>query len=495
MNTINEFLFGLLSIAFVGVPFVLALLAGLLLPFALIATATLTSKVSDSVKLTGVFSVLILVQLAGVALSQRVLFSEADLSTNPFLAVGNEGAPLSRLISQIGSAFVMLISGAVILNWLLGKIRFKGAAAVLCGLMLMFFLCSVVVSGIAGVFREPKLNDLYVPILLAAVALLANGMNAKLWQWLRWPLLALSACSLAAMLIAPKLVLMPGFDSSLIPGFSQRLYGLTDHANSLGIFAAVALVLEFAPVVRSRPSWIVVAIQLLVLLLTQSKTAWIGAMVGIVFVRWFWMRQRFFSADKLQLTFFMLTSVCILMLTLALTVVFASDSPMVAKLLDKLGVFTLTGRAMIWQYTLNEFWASPLTGYGPSLWDMQFRIERGLMAVGQAHNQFVQTLGQAGLIGFIALLAYFGWMFYVAMRYSARDGSLALVLLFMLFIRCISESPMRMAGITGSDWIHFVAFAAVAGLAGRIVPKAAVFNPRTLYAGRAGAPGKPVGGA
>jgi O-antigen ligase len=99
---------------------------------------------------------------------------------------------------------------------------------------------------------------------------------------------------------------------------------------------------------------------------------------------------------------------------------------------------------VIWEITLKEWWANPLFGYGPTLWDIDYRIAHGQLEAGQAHNQFVQTLGDSGLLGLLALLSYLMMLFYYAMKYTKESKGVLLALVLVLLLRCFTESPFRL---------------------------------------------------
>ena len=455
----------LLVAAFRGGPFVVALLLAILVPVLLLGAGNVTRRWSPSLRLSMLYVLMIFGTVLSVALSGRVLHSSAELAANPMLGLADEElSGLGRLASQAFTAAVLLVAGAEWANWITRGTRMPGRAAVVWRAMLFYFLCSIVVSGIAGEFRNPRLNDLYVPFMLTAVALLAQGADADMWRRVRWALLLPSLGSLLTIPIKPDLVLLPGYGQAIIPGLDKRLYGLTDHANTLGVFAAVGLVLELAPFVRARPNLIMLLVHACTLLLTQSKTAWIGAVIGALLIRWLWLRETLFKGDRRNMAMFTVVAVCCGLALLAAGLAVASGSPRVARLLDRIGAFSFTGRTVIWEVTLDEFSKNPITGYGPSLWDLQFRYAHGLMAAGQAHNQFMQILGQAGLLGLAAMVYYLGTLARFAAR-TAGDGGWALVLVLFLLTRCLAESPLRMSTVLGSDWIHFAAFAAVVQLA------------------------------
>ena len=95
------------------------------------------------------------------------------------------------------------------------------------------------------------------------------------------------------------------------------------------------------------------------------------------------------------------------------------------------GLSSGSGRTDVWDLTLREWHSSPLVGYGPSLWSPGYRSSHGFSAlswVGQAHNQFVEALGQTGLIGFIALVLFVSAAFAVGWKGRRIDHGLTLTL-------------------------------------------------------------------
>jgi exopolysaccharide production protein ExoQ len=450
-----------------AIPFALALALGIVFPLSLVGTSMLTRRWSMSIRLSLILILMIVGSTLSVALSGRVLISEVMLAAQPGLGlVATDPSPWGSLASQVCSLLILLIAGAECFGWLLRSNSMAGAVRYLWTFMIIYFLLSIVISGLFGIFRNPRLNDLYAPIVLTAIALLAKGADLPMWRRVRWALLLPTLGSLIAAIAAPKLALLADFGQTIIPGLSQRLYGVADHANALGIVAAIALILELSPIVRTRPVWLLVCCQLLVLILTQSKTAWVAALLAIIFVRRIWLRDTVFSGNKQSFFMASIVALCLLTSILTLGIFFGTGSSRLVYFLDGIGAFNLTGRTRIWQITIDEFFRSPFTGYGPSLWDLQYRTERGMLYVGQAHNQFVQTLGQAGIFGLVAILGYLGVMFSFAVNRTSVDKGLALVLFLMLVVRCFSESPMRMSGVIGWDeFLHALTFTAIAALA------------------------------
>lgn len=466
MREIDQFLQQLLPLLFFGGPFVAAVVLALLIPVLLVGAGSMTMRVSPSMRLSCIFILIIVGSTLSAALSGRTLVSDAEMSANPWLHLRDEPSPWGARASQLCTLLVLLLAGAEWVKWLTRRIRMPAGAARLWAAMLVYFLFAVVVSGLFGVFRNPRLNDLYLVTVGTAIALMAEGCDAAMWRRVRWALLLPAMGSLLAIAVAPKLVLLPDFKQSIIPGVTVRLYGLADHANALGVVAAVALALEFSPLVRARPAWWLVLCQGSVLLLTQSKTAILGTALALAIVRWSWLREHVFKGDHRRLVGTAIIVVCVVVILLTLAVAFSGRSDRLVSFLDRVGFFTLTGRTSIWQVTLAEFANSPLTGYGPSLWDIQYRLEYGMLQAGQAHNQFVQILGQAGLLGLLSMLVYLATVASAALRRVADDHGLALGFLLILVVRCMSESPLRMGSLMGWDaWLHLAAFASAAVLA------------------------------
>jgi O-antigen ligase len=106
---------------------------------------------------------------------------------------------------------------------------------------------------------------------------------------------------------------------------------------------------------------------------------------------------------------------------------------------------TLNGRTLVWSLTLDQWRQAPLVGYGPTLWSAAYRANHGfsdLTWVGMAHNQFIQELGESGLVGLVALIAFvlalLGW----AWRSRSVDRGLALSLVIALLLIMITEAPL-----------------------------------------------------
>lgn len=218
-----------------------------------------------------------------------------------------------------------------------------------------------------------------------------------------------------------------------------QLTGMASDPNILGPLAAVALAIEVVRIGRRR-FWIVHAsAAFAVLFLSQSRTGYLaGAVSMIALIVWNFGRKP--------------ARLGVLVLTAALTLVpFIHPTPQTAVVqsLQSRDVSTLHGRTTVWRIALDEFERSPLIGYGPELFSPQYRrnLNAGLSWVGQGHNQYIQTLGESGLLGFVGLLAFLGGLTWTAFRATGSTKGLSAALILMFHVRCMTEVPLRNRGL------------------------------------------------
>jgi len=455
----------LLTLAFQGIPLVAALVLGLLVPFFIVGAGMLAEKWSDSSKIAVILGALILGNALSILLSGRVIYSQAEMALNPLLLAQDPESGRGVWAGRLTSAIILLVSLGEIFRWITGRRKMPAAAKPLLLAFMAFYLSSYWVGVVFATARDIQLSWIYAPIAFTALALLSeNGMNKSALAKLEWVLLIILAASLIGAGVMPKMTVESGY-KSLIPGFTYRLYGFAEHANSLGIIAALSVILQLSPYVRKRPNLIFLAISIVALIFTQSKTAWVAGLVGAGLVRFESIRGSFSGSTRGQFPLLMILVVSVLGVLASVALLFAVNSGMLDRVLKLQDTVTFTGRTRIWEISWNELMNNPLFGYGPALWDLQYRYQKNFLAAGQAHNQFFQTAGQAGLLG----LATWFWYVYLLGRNCvsswSRTSGLAVIAFVSLMIRCFSESPMRVGGLTGMDaFVHLLAFAFAASL-------------------------------
>lgn len=438
-----------------SIPFILAALLGVAIPGLLLLIAHLARLWSDGNKLVLVMCTMVLTPALGAAVSGRVLSTEREVLLNPALATIDIGAGLSPWINRLGTLVLLGLCLAEVLRWLLGQRTMPAAARTTWLAAMAYYFVIFGLAGLAGdSMRFVSLNLLYVPILFTALALYANAVSSSNLRILSWTLRFVFVASLIGAVIAPTSFTNRDY-ASLIPGLNWRLVGLTDHANSLGALALVGLMLEMSKQVWRRPQWPFVALTLVVLAAAQSKTAWVGT-IAITLMSFLDPTQHRPHAG-LTNTHKVCMRFCWLVAGIAMAYGVVSHFDALHALDAKFAGYT--GRDRIWDVTMMEFERNPFLGYGPALWDMQYRMEQGMPYVGQSHNQFMQTLGQAGLIGIGTLAIYLGLIFWRSLIGLRHGLPLPLLCVTIILIRCQMETPLQMNSVLSADaLVHTITF-------------------------------------
>lgn len=93
------------------------------------------------------------------------------------------------------------------------------------------------------------------------------------------------------------------------------------------------------------------------------------------------------------------------------------------------------------------------------MWDVAYRSHIGLMHATSAHNQFLQSLGTAGIAGLIGSLVYRAILLrYVINRWRDTQG-LSVALFVIVPSRCTTETPPVVEAIMTRDFLtHLVLF-------------------------------------
>lgn len=447
----------ILAVIFPTLPYVAAIVAAMIVVIGLVASGWFAGKWSDSSKIAAILGALVVGNAIGILVSGRTIYSQ-DATLNALAGLQDVEGGMKAWAERFTNAAILFVSLGEIFRWLSGARKMASSTKWLLLSFSSFYIASYVVGLLFANTREVKLSWIYAPAAFTAVALLApSGLNGDALRKFKWALVGVLAASLIGAVVAPGLTVESAY-KGLIPGFSKRLYGFSDHANSLGIVAALAVILELSPLVRKRPNLIFLAISLAALIFTQSKTSWIVALVGVLFVRFEDIRGHSKSNVPGQFVLKLVLAGTMVGSLAALVFAIAANAGVLDRLFN-LKEITFTGRTRIWEISWNELLANPLFGYGPALWDPLYRFQNNFMSAGHAHNQFFQTAGQAGILGLVTL----AWYVYLLARNCAgmwrASSGLAGIAFVSLMIRCFSESPMRLGGLSGMDAVvHLLAF-------------------------------------
>jgi len=464
-----------LAVIFQGLPFIMAIAIGLLIPVLAAIASVLAEKWTDSSKIAVILGALVIGNAASVVLTGRVLYSEQELILNSQLGLDVQQGR-AAWAGRLTSGIILFVSIGEIFRWATGKRVMTPAAKQLWWALLAFYIASYWVGLVFANSQEVQVSWLYAPIVFTALALMAPTGYKNAIVKIEYVILTVLGLSLLGAIFVPDMTIQRGY-SSWLPGFSIRLYGLAEHANSLGIVAAIAVIMELSPFVRKRMNPLYFAIAAFALILTQSKTSYVVAVVGIVFVRFEDIRSRFGARNVGNFSsVVMVASMLVTAMGLLVFLVLVNNGRL-ERILDIPEAITFTGRTRIWEITWNEFLSNPIFGYGSAIWDLKYRYEHNIMAAGQAHNQVFQTLGQAGLFGLVSLLWYLYLMGRSCLKSWEVTSGLAAIVFLGLLIRCFSESPMRLGALSGMDaFVHLLAFTFAASSVTAIRRRQSPFN-------------------
>lgn len=354
-------------------------------------------------------------------------------------------------VTRIMTMGLLLVAVGEILRNLKTKVL-SGGEKTLWLAYVGFILMSGLVPAILGTRPTFMHSMIYAPLILTALYMSKGYSPDQFLKHVRIVIGVILALSLLAAVLRPALAIEQPY-SGFLPGINFRLWGVVGHANALGPISVLYLILLIREHALGYRLILHVSLGLLTLILAQSKTAWISALVifGFLFLRYYLSKLggAFSGQTKnASVTTAAIGLVSVVLFSIAFLVAYVFFDPvswinnlLSAKEVESLS--TLTGRINIWQLTLAEWEKSPIFGYGPGLWDVQYRMEKGLLYAGQAHNQFVQTLGESGTFGFLGLLIYIVVLLKMALRYSSATQGVSLALFLLLMVRTVSETPFR----------------------------------------------------
>ena len=350
---------------------------------------------------------------------------------------------------------------------------------------IVYWFCTVASSAFLGAHRDISHEYAYTLIIGIAALLVTTQEIGKIVDTTRDALFVLMLLSALLVPFWPALVLDESYTQGFLPGV-PRLGGLAPHPVAMGLFAQIGLLLLWARPFQKR--WLTVCAWILglgVLFFAQSKTAWIAFVlcsITMLAVRQggnAWRRL----GDPREGTFGIVMCLGVMLAGVAVLALFLF-SDMGGRVSDYLDteqgnqLMTLTGRDQIWAVAWEEFHAHPFFGYGPALFDDDFRMAVNLPNATNAHNQFIDTLARSGLVGAIALVAYAVVLMVLSFKYAKRTAGLSAALFVALALRSVSEVPMMLFGYGTELFGHLLLIVTLSAAASMKVPvKAARARP------------------
>lgn len=375
--------------------------------------------------------------------------------------------PIANWMQRLTSIFLLAAAAERIASFV-----FKSRASNLPqGLMMAFIAFWIGTVAIpAGIGERPSFSHEYVYSLLIGIAALlgTEGGARRAIIVARNILLLFMIAGLVLVLIKKELV-VGTYGRAIIPGVDMRYSGLTSGPNAMGPIAVLSMIAVWAfPFRRHWLQLLAWPVIIATLLMTQSKTSWIAALIcaAIMGFQPNGSIRLFFLNPNRRLvaiaSFFLFGGLVVFLLLIG------SDA--LSNKIDKLlqtkegnDLVTLTGRNEIWDVAIETWLANPLFGYGPEIWDIQFRRKIGIIAAAHAHNQILNILAASGVVGFLGFLVYGVEMLRrLWFRINSYNGFTA-SLFVLIAIRSFSEVPLSLISFGGESIYHVLLLMCLAG--------------------------------
>jgi exopolysaccharide production protein ExoQ len=403
--------------------------------------------------------------LATVAIATALATRNLSLPSDMLTEATSRAHPLAAWLSRFNSIFVLLACGERILYRLVHMNQVAPAPKLLTFGFWIFMLTNVVSPALFG--RYPSFTHEYLYMaLFGQCALLFSVYDAELTiKAIRNACLLFLLASAAMMAVKPTHVLDLAYHG-LIP-LLPRYAGLSPHANTLGPMIVVCLLClwhhPFERISLNRAAW---ALCLASLVLTQSKTSWVAFMVSsacIIFYRYRpVLKARFADPRRPALPALVIITIMIFAAVIGGILIFGDVGGTVARMSStKAGaeLASFTGRDEIWQIAMNEFYRSPIFGYGLTIWDQAFQLSIGIKGAVHAHSQFYHSASSAGTIGLLGLGIYALILLVLTLRTARASGGLSMAVFLILVIQGVSEVPLLMKGFGPNTMPHLLLLA------------------------------------
>jgi len=393
-----------------------------------------------------------------------VLLSGRDLS-QMFADLAQGGGmylhPAVAWIQRGVSLLLLLIAAERLLNHV--AMRRPLPAPLLAWAFITYWCATVAAPALFG--SHPQISHEYLySLAIGLAALLATEADReRVLAAARNALFLFLVAGALLAAVVPSMVLDTAYRQGMLPGV-PRFGGLATHPVALGMFAQTFLLCLWARPFQRR--WLNVlgwVLGIAVVFFAQSKTSWIAfflcsiAMLAVRHGAGVWRR----IGDPREGAFGIVACLGAIVLTAGAVALFlfadlGAEATSFLDTAEGAQLMSMTGRDQIWVIAMEEWRASPLFGYGPGLWDDQFRAAINMPNATNAHNQFMDTLARSGGIGAAALVAYAAVLLVLSVRAARATGGLSLALAIALALRSISEVPLLIFGYGTEFFTHLL---------------------------------------
>ena len=317
----------------------------------------------------------------------------------------------------------------IFLSWHAGGVTPAGRLAAIAASIIIFLFILAVIT------LAPSSSLSWSPSLLLALILILMGIlislmspSAAVGRIEFWEILSLALLMAAVILSQPREGdLLYFYLFLLLWGVLLTMYGVSEidrnflmrrpltstYINRNHFSAFIGMILPISVIFgvgcsKRSVSWLSRAGCLLLLfglILTKSRGGLLAAAVSIPAVLFVY----YFSRKKIPGVLLIFLSSLAIIAIAALVYFQYRDITVYSTSLDALSIRT---RFSIWVSTLKMFAARPWAGWGWGTFQYiypQFKDPRIWYTVPHAHNEFLQIMGEGGIIGLISVIFCLGW--------------------------------------------------------------------------------------
>jgi len=390
-----------------------------------------------------------------IALSGRSIdFNAAQLLTGQVIK-----HPLAIWVQRLGSIVILTASAERIISHFSQQKSLLGAAPGLLLCYVAFWLGSIASPMFFSAHPMFWHHGFYTLIIGVAALLLSAEEGEQTLLKARDGLFIYQIISYLMLVTHSHVVLDSNYTQGLIPGL-PRFAGLAPHAVTMGMLAQLSLLCLWAKPYSNRSintmAWM---LGLLTLFLAQSKTGWVSfafcATAMYLSQHGADFKRRFLDPARPQLAISLIIAALFLLGFMFVYAMFGSPAEKLDRFLNSdtgMQLTSLTGRDLIWSAAYQEWLRNPIFGYGPSFLNESYRLSIGIPNATHGHNQYMDMLPRAGLVGAVPLTFYLIALLWLSVRHASASRGLTLALFIGLALRAVSEVPLTLTGY-GSEFI------------------------------------------
>jgi O-antigen ligase len=315
------------------------------------------------------------------------------------------------------------------------------------------FITHTVLNAALGTKPDFVHNSFYFIFPFLAVYMTREQPARPYFHAAKIALAVFMLASLVAAVLLRDLAVQTNYPSGWVPGLTLRLWGLASNPNSLGPLAVLVLLLEWSQPSRTRlGTWAVALPALAVLFLSQSKTAWGAAVVLLVVLSWYRLGKA--PGGGIRIGYLLAVLAMLLAVAVASWIV---GPERIMRPLDSgqvsADLTTFSGRVQIWVAAIRTWADNPLFGYGPNAWGPEHRVSIGMPYAFSAHNQFLDSLSGAGLMGLGSLVIYLVLLGIASRRAVGATRGASMALFLLILARCVTETPMDLTVLLSGELV------------------------------------------